>query len=209
MNPFRLLIINDYGIFGGGTENRIRNFVDEILKNKIPLQTYNVTEIHILQRFSHSEEKLYQGNNIFFHTAKNSLHAYILAKEIIRKYNISFIQIHHLLALQPYVLFAAKQAKVPVVWWAHDYWLLCAKRSFIDPFHATKENLCDKAYGKTCNRCMPFRTQFKHFLWKKIVNSCDHAIAPSHILQYIHEKNHVLNGKWSVITPWIDPSYIL
>jgi glycosyltransferase involved in cell wall biosynthesis len=96
-----------------------------------------------------------------------------------------------------------------VVWWAHDYWLLCAKRSFIDPYNASKEELCDKAAKKDCSRCMGLKTRMKYVLWKRIMNyTVDHAIAPAKILQEIHEYNNILQGKWSVIVPWIDSEYL-
>lgn len=202
-----LLIINDYGIFGGGTETRIRIFLDELLQRQFCGQEYN--EIHILQRFSTPKlEKNYISQNVYFHTLTKNQSAYFLVRKIIIKHNIHIVQAHNLLALGPYVLFAAKQARIPVVWWAHDYWLLCAKRSFINPFHAKKEELCIASNQKHCSRCMSLKTQLKYALWKRIMNYCvTLAIAPSHILQNIHNQQEVLQGKWTVITPWIDPYF--
>lgn len=202
-----LLIINDYGIFGGGTETRIRIFVDELLQRQFDEQQYN--EIHILQRFSAPTlEKKYASHAIYFHTLTKKQSPYLLARKIMKRYNIHLVQAHNLLALEPYVLLAAKQAGIPVVWWVHDYWLLCAKRSFIDPFHAKREELCIASAQKQCSQCMSFKTQLKYAIWKKIMNYCVAlALAPSLILQNIHEQQGVLQGRWNVITPWIDPSF--
>lgn len=196
-----LLIINDHGIHGGGTETRIRLFLDELLKRKL------FNEIHILQRFESTISPKHKNKPVFFHTV-SAFSAYRETKQLIKKHNISLVQVHNLLALRPYLLLAAKHAGIPVVWWAHDYWLLCAKRSFIDPYNASKEKLCDMAAKQSCSRCMGLKTRIKYTLWKRIINySVDHAIAPAKILQEIHEYNNILQGKWSVIVPWIDSDF--
>ncbi len=200
-----LLIINDYGLFGGGTETRIHLFVEELLKQKV------VEEIHILQKFpSNNDENKQDGRSLFFHTLNDSsaYASYCYTKKIIKEHNISLVQAHNLLAIKPYVLLAAKHAGIPVVWWAHDYWLLCAKRSFIDPYNASKEELCNKAAKKDCSRCMGLKTRMKYAFWKRIMNyTVDRAIAPAQILQDIHEHNNILRGKWSVVVPWIDSDF--
>lgn len=200
-----ILIINDHGLFGGGTETRIRLFVEELLKQKA------VEEIHILQKFpSRTDENKQEGKSLFFHTiTQESAYAgYSITKKIIKEHNISLVQAHNLLAINPYALLAAKRAGIPIMWWVHDYWLLCAKRSFIDPYNASKEELCDKAAKRDCSRCMGLKTRIKYAFWKRIMNyTVDHAIAPAKILQEIHEYNNILQGKWSVIVPWIDSDF--
>ncbi len=195
-----LLIINDYGLYGGGTEQRIELFIQEALKRKF------FKEIHIVQKYSPPQQK--DLDSIFSHTIPKNEISYYFVQKIIQKHHIDIVQAHNLLAIQPYVLFAAKQARVPIVWWVHDYWLLCAKRSFIDPFHAIHEELCNKASGGSCHRCMTIKAQVKYWIWQKIMNLADMAIAPSSILQDIHEKNNILKKRWTVVTPWVDPYYL-
>ncbi len=200
-----LLIINDHGIYGGGTETRVRILLESFLEKKI------FNEIHILQKYSDKLSDLYhqKNPNVIFHIIGNTQSAYLLAKRIIREHNIHLVQAHNLLAIQPYILLATKHAHIPVIWWSHDYWLLCAKRSFIDPFNAKKDQLCMNSPNKHIPRCMSFRTRIKHRIWKYIMNYCvTIAVSPSHILQEIHKSEHILNNRWKVIIPWIDPLFL-
>lgn len=192
----RLLIINDHGIYCGGTETRIRIFVEALLQ--MPF----CEQIHVLQ---YENIQPFQHPKLFYHSATPS--PYYATKQIIQNYKIDLVQVHNLFQLHPYLLLAAKHTRIPIVWWAHDYWLLCAKRSFIDPFNARHEELCKKASRGSCHRCMNFKTQLKYWIWQRIMNFADMAIAPSYILQQIHEKNNILQKKWNVVTPWIDPYY--
>ncbi|MEK6921754.1 MAG: glycosyltransferase family 4 protein [Nanoarchaeota archaeon] len=195
-----LLIINDHGLFGGGTENRIRIFVEQLIKNK------TVHEVHVLQRFSDQREK--SVKNIFFHPLNSKQSGYLAARKIIKEHNINFVQVHNLVSIKPYVVLAAKQAHVPVVWWVHDYWLLCGYRSLINPYRASQEKLCRKANMQRCHKCMSLKSRIKHMVWKKIMNVCDAAIAPSVIMKEIHESEDVLKGKWKIVTPWIDSLFL-
>lgn len=191
----RLLIINDHGIDCGGTETRIRIFVEALLQ--MPF----CEQVHILQ---YENNQPFQHPKLFYHSATFS--PYCATKHVIHKYAINLIQVHNLFKLQPYLLFATHH--LPVVWWAHDYWLLCTKRSFIDPYHAETEILCPKATYNVCTRCMTWKNKIKYMLWKYIMNSANFAIAPSYILKEIHEYHDILRGKWHVITPWISPIYL-
>lgn len=199
-----LLIINDHGIYGGGTETRVRILLESFLKKKM------FKEIHILQKYPDKLSEIYHQKNpyIIFHVIGHRKSAYFLAKKIIKEQHISLVQAHNLLAIHPYILLAAKQAHIPVVWWSHDYWLLCAKRSFIDPFNAKNDHLCMTSPGKHFARCMSFKGKIKHRIWKYIMNLCvTIAISPSKVLQEIHESEHILANKWKVVTPWIDSLY--
>ncbi len=202
MRKINLLIINDHGIQGGGTEARIRIFVEELLAKGI------CHEVHVLQ---HNKNLILSHMNkdkrMFFHSV-NGGSTYDIVRKIIKEHTITLVQAHNLLALQPYCLIAAKLAGVPIVWWAHDYWLLCAKRSFIDPYNAMQEPLCKKAQKKVCYKCMSLKARTKHALWRRIMNFVDCAIAPAKILKDIHSYYDVLDGKWQIITPWIDSVFI-
>ncbi len=198
-----LLIINDYGIQGGGTETRIRTFVEYLLKEK------KVEEIHILQKYPGEKDEQSNAPNLFFHTIEKEQSPYSLARKIIKQHKITLVQAHNLLAIKPFVLFAAKQEGIPVVWWAHDYWLLCAKRSGIDPFHAKTEQMCFTATNKHTHSCLSMGGRIKHKLWKWIINNTvTYAVAPSFVLKQIHEQEGVLQKKWTVIVPWIDSQFL-
>jgi glycosyltransferase involved in cell wall biosynthesis len=197
----RILIVNDHGIIGGGTETRIRIFIELLLREPS-------AEVHVLQPGQPPEtDPLFSHERLIFHYYDRG--AYKDARRIIATHKIDIMQVHNLLLVQPYVLLAAKQAQIPIVWWAHDYWLLCTKRSFIDPYLASKDILCERAKGVDCRRCMSLKTRLKHTVWKRLINFATCAIAPAKILQDIHEAAHVLKGKWHVVTPWIDPAFML
>lgn len=194
-----LLIINDQGLYGGGTEQRIELFIQEALKRKF------FKEIHIVQKYSPPQQK--DLDSVFFHTIPKNEIGYYFVQKIIQKHHINIVQAHNLLATHPFLILAVTSARIPLFWWAHDYWLLCAKRSFIDPFHAKIEKLCMKASGGSCHKCMNIKTRLKYLVWQKIMNLADMAIAPSSILQEIHEKNNILKKRWIIVTPWVDPYY--
>jgi glycosyltransferase involved in cell wall biosynthesis len=198
----RILIINDHGIVGGGTETRIGIFIKMLLEDPS-------TEVHVLQPKLDDKEisPFFHERLTIHHYDAGAYKAYKAAKEIIAVHKIDLVQSHHLLLIGPYVLLAAKEADIPIVWWAHDYWLLCTKRSFIDPYRASEDTLCERSMGKACHRCMPLKTRIKHALWKRLINISVCAIAPAKILQDIHEAAGVLEGKWHVVTPWIDPVF--
>jgi len=111
-----------------------------------------------------------------------------------------------MMALTPMPVLAAKNLGKPVVWYAHDYWAMCALRNFIDPYNAMNRRLCGKPDGKTCNQCrINIITSIRLLFWKMILNKADIAISTGKRMIEIYEREGILKGKWNIVTPWLDP----
>lgn len=198
----RLLLINDYGLQGGGTENRVRLLVNEFLKNNY------FERIHILQ-VKGTEPVNKDAGVSFYYSSGKLKESYHVVKDIIRKEQIDIIQAHNMLALTPAGIKAAKELNVPVVWFAHDYWPLCAKRTFIDPYEAEKKESCQKAGFMHCLRCVGIRTCLRLKLFRYLLREVDLAVAASNFVKDIYESHGLLKGKWQVVSPWIDVDIFL
>ncbi len=190
----KLLIINDYGISGGGTENRIKLLVEELLNRK------TFEEIHILSRFDNNKDT----ENLKFHACKTQKESFSLAWKIIRKNKIDIVQVHNALAISPLPILAAKILRKPIVFFAHDYWPICGRRSFILAETASQEILCNETKLKKCIQCVGWKTVLKLKIFKKIINLCSFGISSSNFLANIYEKEGTLKNKWKIILPWID-----
>jgi len=189
----KLLIINDAGITGGGTENRVRMLVDELLKQKI------FEEIHLLTKFSQQPHPV-----IFVHQCKYNESPFLHTLKIIRKHKINIVQMHNSSVLWPTPILAAKLLRKPVLFFAHDYWPICGRRSFIKAETASKEMLCEKTQIKKCAKCIGIKSTLKLKLWKSIINLANVGISASHFLKNIYENEKVLRNKWQIVLPWID-----
>lgn len=203
----RLLVINDHGIFGGGTENRIRTLVIKFLQDSF------FEEIHILQKISVDITKIhtlpsFTKGKIFIHTLNNES-CFLLTKKIIQKYSIDIVQCHNLTLINPVVILAAKMKKIPIIFYAHDYWPLCGYRSFINPHSFKQQKLCQVNHSFGRAHCLSIKAQVKHFFWKKIINLCTRGIATGIHMTTIYEKNEILKKKWKIITPWINPHFFV
>lgn len=203
----KLLVINDFGTSGGGTENRISTLMDYFLEKRV------FDEVHVIQKGPLKQQNEYDSKKtfkkkIYYHSCpKGHFKSYFFTKRIIRKYNIDFVQAHNMMALTPAPLLAAKHLNKPVAWYAHDYWAMCALRNFIDPRNAMKKSICGKAYGRKCSQCRrSLRNSLRLMLWRWIINKADLAIATGKNMIDIYSSDGILKRKWAVVTPWIDPS---
>lgn len=192
----KLLIINDYGISGGGTENRIKLLVEELLSRK------TFEEIHILSYANNNKDT----EKLKFHTCKTQKESFFLAWKIIKENKIDIIQVHNTLAISPLPILAAKILLKPVLFFAHDYWPICGRRSFIPAENASQEILCTQTQIKKCIKCVGWKTVLKLKIFKKIVNLCTVGISSSDFLAKIYENEGTLQNKWKIILPWIDLS---
>lgn len=189
----KLLLINDYGISGGGTEKRIALLIDELLQQKI------FQEIHLITRYNPTPNL-----NVTTHHCPRGSSPFSLTWNVIKKYNIDIIQIHNLMALTPTPILAAKLLRKPVIFFAHDYWPLCGRRSFIPAETASRETLCTRPVIKKCISCIGPKATTKLKLWKHILNLCDAGISAGNFLKTLYEQEHVLRNKWTIIPPWIN-----
>ena len=192
----RLLVINDFGMQGGGTENRVRLLLNEFLRRG------NFGKIHLLQLSNN--KNAFKNNVISCHYSSGGIRdTYKITRDIIKNEGINIIQAHNMLALTPSSVRAAKDLKVPVAWFAHDYWPLCAFRSFINPYNSRKMSLCEQAKFSKCVRCVGLRSTLRLKLFQWLVNKVDVAISPGNFVKDLYESHNVLKGKWRIVKPWI------
>lgn len=187
-----LLIINDCGVFGSGTEIRIRLLVEELLKSKI------FNEIHILEH--ELSETAFGG--VFVHRCgtKNSG---IVTRRIIKECDISIVQVHNLSAISTRPIVAAKKLNKPVIFFLHDYWPFCGRRYMFSKWGS----VCKTAGPFNCVRCIGIKSFFNTLRNKKHLNLCDVGIAPSNFCIERYEQHNILKNKWVKVLPWIDGSF--
>lgn len=191
----KLLIINDGGIFGGGTENRIRLLINEFLARK------SFSAIHILQL--RQEQTPHYPENVFCHISKGVGSTFRLSKEIIKNEGIDIVQLHNVSETTPLSILSARSFHKPVIWFAHDYWPICAYRSFINPYLARSTKLCQEVKFLRCRKCAGLKATLKLKFFQYLMEKVNIAISPSQYVTDTYESYGLLKGKWRVITPWI------
>jgi glycosyltransferase involved in cell wall biosynthesis len=194
----RLLVVNDFGIQGGGTENRVRLLLDEFLRRRY------VSSVDILQS---AGRPVPQDDTMrVTQTCGGVRETYRLTRRIIREKKIDIVQAHNMLSVTPSVVAAAHRANVPVVWFAHDYWPLCAHRSFVDAFRAREKQTCSHANFRACLPCCGARARLRLWIFRRMMRTVESAIASAECVRRVYEDHGFLRGTWSVIAPWIDTS---
>ncbi len=193
MTNLNLLIINDRGISGGGTENRIRILIDELL------QINSVDKIFVIQRFGEN----YSSERLKIITARSTMHSLILTAQNMIKSKINIVQVHNLASLTPLSLLITKLFRKPVIFFAHDYWPICNYKNFINPLKAASDKLCDAPLGRNCRRCISWKGKIKQLVWNKIINLANIGVASGETVRKVYENNNLLKNKWVEITPWI------
>ncbi len=192
----RLLVLNDFGIQGGGTENRVRLLLHEFLRRGY------VTSVDIVQldkRPVPPPEK----NITVFQSDGSFRRTYRVVRRIIGEKKIDLVQAHNMAGITPAGVPAAVKAGVPVVWFAHDYWPLCAKRSFVDPFTASSRQTCRSAHYARCCGCVGLRTVLRMEVFRFLMKGVSRAIASCVFVRDMYEAHHVLRRRWMVAAPWI------
>ncbi len=197
MKKLRLLIVNDSGIRGGGTENRLRLLLEEWLSRS------EVERIDVLEFIEGKEEKVRLDGIAIHRIPPDPLLAFRLTKRLIKEKDVNLLQAHNMVCSSPLLILGARKLGVPVVWFVHDYWLLCAKRTFIDPYNARSANLCERAITYRCLKCVGLRAVLRLKFYQQIINKVDIGIAPSNYVKDLFEGHQILQQKWEVVKPWI------
>lgn len=212
--PLRnMLIINDEGIIGGGTEQRIAQLAEYLLEQG------HAQNIHILHSTDAAERQqqspLFKHyiDRLFLHSCpQGHLASFRFTRRLLRQYSFDLIQGHNMMALTPMPMLAAHFYGLPTLFFAHDFWPLCAKRNFIDPYTASEKPLCEKAslgLNQSCKTCTSWKGLQKLRFWRWILNHLDAGICSGKTMQRLFENDHVLKGKWTIVTPWIKDVYLL
>lgn len=186
-----LLVLNDYGISGSGTEKRIRLLLEEFLRKNY------FGEIHLIESIAHPIPSKHEKIKIHQSTKKQLKE---LTKRIVKENNIDLIQVHNLLLLGTDFIKELKKTEKPVVYFAHDYWPFCGRRILF----SNEKKVCEKVNLLDCLKCIGVGGLAVTKKNKKLINLCNLGIAPGENVKKILEENGLLKNKWSVITPWID-----
>jgi len=196
-----LLIVNDTGLIGGGAESRIRILLNCLAKDKF----LGVAHILCSEEFNRPNLKLKIDFPVKYYFCKNRyLSCYKTAISVIKNNKINLVSVHNAPLISPTAILAAKKIMVPVIWFAHDYWPLCAFRTFFPTKGRFENHLCDSGGTIKCAICSGYRSSLRLGIFRKLLNKADAAIAPSNFVKEIFEKNGVLIEKWEVISPWIN-----
>lgn len=187
-----LLVINDYGLNGGGAENRIELLIEKFAQK----DTFD--EIHLIQQ---ERKNLQDFEDVYVHECKPGFFsAYKTTKDVIKENNIDILQAHNMAGLSPAPILAARKLGVPIIWFAHDYWAFCGRRNLV----SKSGTVCSMAKKGNCARCLGPSSTFVNITTKSIVNKADVGIAPSKFVKNIYEEHGLLEGSWQVIKPWIN-----
>jgi len=185
-----LLIINDYGLEGGGAEIRIKELVERLIETK------TFEKIHLLEHSSRNSQSV----SIIIHRFNSNIISKTI--DIINQNQITHVQVHNL-TLFPVQLLASikKKTSVKIIFFAHDYWAFCGRRNMV----SSSQKICLHAKKSRCFLCIGPVSMIHIHNIKKMLNYCDVGIAPSTFVKNIYSDHNILRNKWIIIPPWIDP----
>lgn len=197
-----LLVINDSFIGSGGAEIRIRSLVNNLADSGKLMRVVTLS--------SDKPDNHLFSDSVFhysFTSGCNYKSAITLLEDILTNNNCNIIQIHNLSNsdVLKAVINLKRRFQFKIIFFAHDLYPICGKRSLINPL-SIEDELCKKTDMIKCLRCMGPRTYLKLRLNKLLFNKIDAGIAPSNAFIKIFEQNNLLNGKWKLVRPWIDPA---
>ena len=198
MRKKNLLIVNDSGLSGGGAEERLL-----LLINRLKREKY-FSSIHFLS-LRDSDAGSVEG--VLFHSfasLKKKRKEFI--SKLILENSVDIVQLHNVDQLVSFVMPVVKKHKIPSIWFSHDYWALCAKRSMCDPL-SYDEKICEKSEIIKCSKCSGMRNYLHLLKVRNLLNQADVGIAQGEKVKNIFEKNNVLKNRWKVVVPWIDSGF--
>ena len=184
-----ILIINDFGACGSGTEIRIKQLIEGLKKQE------SIKSIHLLE--DESSKSIMEG--ITVHRC-NTYNSGDITSSIIKKYSIDIVQVHNLARISTRTIVAAKKLRIPVIFFVHDYWVFCGRRTLYSRWNSA----CEKANFAKCISCIGPMSFLKTLRNRKHLNLCDEGISPSNFCIQLYEKHGILKGKWTKVIPWID-----
>lgn len=194
----RLLIVNDLGISRGGTQKRVSQLIKGLIASNIFEEIFVVAHVDARIHTKKIPEHVF-----CVYSTKEKIRSDI--KTLIQEKNISHVQVHNLALLSTEPIKVAKEMSLPVIFFAHDYWPICGRRSF----YAYNKKICLEPKCISCNLCIGPLSYFH--LKTKIqshINMCDVGIATSNYMIDTYEKAGILKEKWEKLTPWIREEYL-
>src|SRR3989338_8167538 len=130
-----LLIVNDLGISYGGTQKRISQLIEALLDKQVFEHIFVVAHEAAKEREKQENKQNFDITRMTqCYADKNSVEQ--VFKEIIKQNNIILVQVHNLSMLSTRAIKAAKICNKKVIFFAHDYWPICGRRSFYTKWKA-------------------------------------------------------------------------
>ena len=189
-----ILIVNPY-MAAGGTEERIKALASEFRKRGHKT-SFLITGEPGVGRES-PEFAVYQTTPAMSKT---------ITRKIIERDKINIVQQHNYQGVGNGAILAAEQARIPSVYYAHDFCSICAKRFLAD---ATDPNMkqCDLSNPRRCDSCVSAYDAYVHHQETAVLEHATLGIAPSQYFANTLEQAGPLKGKWKIVTPWINPYF--
>lgn len=192
-----LLVVNDLGIGIGGTQKRVYQLVKKLLEEKIFDHIFVIAH-----KSAEGKEKQKEANITVLYSDKKNVGKMMYS--LFQENDIDIVQVHNLSLLSTEPIGIAKKMGKKVIFFAHDYWPVCGRRSF----YARWKKPCTGVGFVKCNFCIgPLSYIHLTANIQQQVNACDLGIATSEYMVDVYEKNGVLKGKWKQIVPWIEEEY--
>ncbi len=196
----RILILNEGGISGGGTEKRIKLLIKEMLKDT------SVENVHLLRiRTLKNKRYLKFICKKFGYHESSILGSLFYIYKLISKYNINIIQVHNLPLSCSLPLLSCLIKKIPMVFYVHDFWVLCPHLVLMHPLKYKLRDCENKL--ENCIECSGFISYLKCKFKKIMINRCKIGVAPGNKIKDVLQKNNILSNKLKVVRPWIDMNY--
>lgn len=191
-----LLVVNDYGSQGSGAENRIRVLLEEFRRKGY------FGAIHLVQAYWQDSDQCINGiHQHYCPTPKDTL---AVVRSLIAQGQADIVQLHNFHLHSDLFLSPVIQKRLPIVWFAHDYWAFCGRRTLM-PVRAPGH--CAEPAFKKCFQCIGPLSMWHLKKTRRLINQFSAGIAPSNYVIDLHSAQGIMPGRWELIRPWIDPLF--
>lgn len=184
----RVLIVNDGGLAGGGAEARIKSLIEGLEDRGV--------ECAVL---AHKDAT--QGHKRWY--AASQREAESILSHAINDFKPDMVQFHNLAQFSAGLIPLAKSKGVKTIFFAHDYWPFCGKRTLVSSW----KEVCETRNLIKCSFCVGAAASFHLMKNKSLLNKADVGIAPTDAVIRLFEKNNILNKKWKKVSGWVDTEF--
>ena len=190
-----VLLVNPYYQPIGGTEQRIAALAAEFRKRG-----------HKTSFLVHGEPGTGNAFPDFSVCTSTSNMSRIIARKIIERDKIDLVQQHNYQNVGNGAILAAKDKKIPSVYYAHDFCSICLRRFLADGTDPDVKP-CNLTDPNRCSSCVDPYQGHVHRKETEVLQSASLGVAPSKFFIDILEAHNVLKDKWVKVTPWISSFY--
>ena len=130
----------------------------------------------------------------------------VIAAKIIERDKVNLVQQHNWQQVGLGAIQAAKKAKLPAVYYAHDFCSICCRRFMADGM-SEAATPCVAADPRKCELCAAPYNLYLLTREREILEQADVGVSPSDYFTATLEAHGVLKGRWRKVTPWISPLF--